>query len=160
MKKYEVTGMSCASCSARVEKAVSRVEGVKSCSVSLLTNTMSVEGQPEEAQIIKAVEEMAEYPHYYEEGQILKNVLDLIARKQAEIERLKNENMAKEAEYNDMLEQRNSVEEHIETAKSEAVKEFAERLKEIFEFTDDTYECWEIEGYIDNIVKEMVEEKK
>ena len=57
MKKYEVTGMSCASCSARVEKAVSRVEGVKSCSVSLLTNTMSVEGQPEEAQIIKAVEE-------------------------------------------------------------------------------------------------------
>ena len=68
-------------------------------------------------EIIKSLEEMAEYPHYYEEGQILKNVLDLIARKQAEIERLKNENMAKEAEYNDMLEQRNSVERYIETAK-------------------------------------------
>ena len=42
--------------------------------------------------------------------------------------------------------------------KSEAVKEFAERLKEIVKFTDDTYECWEIEGYIDNLVKETVGE--
>lgn len=59
----------------------------------------------------------------------LENALDLITRQQAEIERLKNENMAKEAEYNDMLEQRNSVEEYLETAKSEAVKEFAEKMK-------------------------------
>ncbi|MGN1314116.1 MAG: heavy metal translocating P-type ATPase [Lachnospiraceae bacterium] len=57
MKKYEVTGMSCAACSARVEKAVGAVEGVTSCSVSLLTNSMSVEGQADEAQIKKAVED-------------------------------------------------------------------------------------------------------
>ena len=44
MKQYQVTGMSCAACSARVEKAVSQVEGVESCSVSLLTNSMGVEG--------------------------------------------------------------------------------------------------------------------
>ena len=44
MKQYEVTGMSCAACSARVEKAVSKVPGVTSCSVSLLTNSMGVEG--------------------------------------------------------------------------------------------------------------------
>ena len=44
MKQYTVTGMSCAACSARVEKAVSKVDGVTSCSVSLLTNSMGVEG--------------------------------------------------------------------------------------------------------------------
>lgn len=44
MKQYTVTGMSCAACSARVEKAVSEVPGVTSCSVSLLTNSMGVEG--------------------------------------------------------------------------------------------------------------------
>ena len=44
MEQYTVTGMSCAACSARVEKAVSKVEGVTSCSVSLLTNSMGVEG--------------------------------------------------------------------------------------------------------------------
>ena len=44
MKQYNVTGMSCAACSARVEKAVSGVPGVTSCSVSLLTNSMGVEG--------------------------------------------------------------------------------------------------------------------
>ncbi len=44
MKQYNVTGMSCAACSARVEKAVSSLDGVKECSVSLLTNSMSVEG--------------------------------------------------------------------------------------------------------------------
>ena len=44
MKQYEVTGMSCAACSARVEKAVSKIEGVTSCSVNLLTNSMGVEG--------------------------------------------------------------------------------------------------------------------
>ena len=45
MKQYVVTGMSCAACSARVEKAVSKVEGVTSCSVSLLTNSMGVEAR-------------------------------------------------------------------------------------------------------------------
>lgn len=57
MKQFTVTGMSCAACSARVEKAVSKVEGVSSCSVSLLTNSMGVEGTASESAIIKAVEE-------------------------------------------------------------------------------------------------------
>ncbi len=55
MEQYNVTGMSCAACSARVEKAVLGVEGVTSCSVSLLTNSMGVEGSADEAAIIKAV---------------------------------------------------------------------------------------------------------
>ncbi len=55
MQKYTVTGMSCAACSARVEQAVSKVEGVTSCSVNLLTNSMGVEGSASEAEIIKAV---------------------------------------------------------------------------------------------------------
>ncbi|MBR5097725.1 MAG: heavy-metal-associated domain-containing protein, partial [Spirochaetales bacterium] len=57
MKQYNVTGMSCAACSARVEKAVSGVPGVTSCSVSLLTNSMGVEGTAESSAIIKAVED-------------------------------------------------------------------------------------------------------
>ena len=57
MKQYTVTGMSCAACSARVEKAVSKVDGVTSCSVSLLTNSMGVEGSATEAQIVEAVEQ-------------------------------------------------------------------------------------------------------
>ena len=56
MKQYEVTGMSCAACSARVEKAVSQVPGVTSCSVSLLTNSMGVEGQADPTDIVAAVE--------------------------------------------------------------------------------------------------------
>lgn len=56
MKKFNVTGMSCAACSARVEKAVSEVEGVKSCSVNLLTNLMLVEGNATDECIISAVE--------------------------------------------------------------------------------------------------------
>lgn len=56
MKQYEVTGMSCAACSARVEKAVSQVAGVTACSVSLLTNSMGVEGQADPKDIIAAVE--------------------------------------------------------------------------------------------------------
>ncbi len=55
MKQYNVTGMSCAACAARVEKAVSAVPGVDTCSVSLLTNSMGVEGTADDAQIIKAV---------------------------------------------------------------------------------------------------------
>ena len=56
MEKYDVTGMSCAACSARVEKAVTKVPGVTSCAVSLLTNSMGVEGTASAADIIKAVE--------------------------------------------------------------------------------------------------------
>ena len=57
MEQYQVTGMSCAACSARVEKAVSKVPGVTSCSVSLLTNSMAVEGTADEAAIVAAVTE-------------------------------------------------------------------------------------------------------
>ncbi len=57
MEQYTVTGMSCAACSARVEKAVSKVPGVTSCSVSLLTNSMGVEGTASAADIIAAVTE-------------------------------------------------------------------------------------------------------
>lgn len=57
MEQYTVTGMSCAACSARVEKAVSKVPGVSSCSVSLLTNSMGVEGTAAPQEIIKAVEQ-------------------------------------------------------------------------------------------------------
>ena len=56
MKQYKVTGMSCAACSARVEKAVNQVPGVTACSVSLLTNSMGVEGIAEPSTIIAAVE--------------------------------------------------------------------------------------------------------
>lgn len=55
MEQYTVTGMSCAACSARVEKAVLKVPGVTSCAVSLLTNSMGVEGSAAEAEIVKAV---------------------------------------------------------------------------------------------------------
>ena len=57
MEQYQVTGMSCAACSGRVEKAVSGVPGVTSCSVSLLTNSMGVEGTASPADIIRAVED-------------------------------------------------------------------------------------------------------
>ena len=57
MEQYSVTGMSCAACSARVEKAVSAVPGVSMCSVSLLTNSMGVEGNASPAEVIKAVED-------------------------------------------------------------------------------------------------------
>ena len=56
MKQYNVNGMSCAACVARVEKAVNKVEGVTSCSVSLLTNSMGVEGTASEQAVIAAVE--------------------------------------------------------------------------------------------------------
>ena len=57
MEQYTVTGMSCAACSSRVEKAVSKVPGVTACSVSLLTNSMGVEGTAAAADIIKAVQD-------------------------------------------------------------------------------------------------------
>ncbi len=55
MRKYKVTGMSCAACSARVEKAVSKVEGVESCCVNLLTNSMEIKGEAGDDKIIEAV---------------------------------------------------------------------------------------------------------
>jgi Cu2+-exporting ATPase len=54
MKKYKITGMSCAACSARVERAASKVDGVTDCSVNLLTSTMTLEGGDDE-EIIRAV---------------------------------------------------------------------------------------------------------
>ena len=59
MEQYNVTGMSCAACQTRVEKAVSKVPGVTSCAVSLLTNSMGVEGTASPAEIIAAVENAA-----------------------------------------------------------------------------------------------------
>ena len=56
MEKYDITGMSCAACSARVEKAVSKLDGVEECSVNLLTNSMAVKGSASSDEIIKAVE--------------------------------------------------------------------------------------------------------
>ena len=55
MQKYDITGMSCAACSARVEKAVSGLEGIQTCEVNLLTNSMSVEGDVDSQTIIEAV---------------------------------------------------------------------------------------------------------
>ena len=57
MQQYNVTGMTCAACQARVEKAVAKVDGVTSCSVSLITNSMGVEGTAMAQDIIKAVED-------------------------------------------------------------------------------------------------------
>ena len=62
MEQYTVTGMSCAACSARVEKAVNAVPGVTSCSVSLLTNSMGVEGTASASAIVKAVQEAGYAP--------------------------------------------------------------------------------------------------
>ena len=56
MQKFNISGMSCAACSARVEKAVSEVPGITSCSVNLLTNTMITEGTASQESIISAVE--------------------------------------------------------------------------------------------------------
>ena len=56
MEQYKVTGMSCAACQTRVEKAVSAVDGVESCAVSLLTNSMGVEGSARPEDVIAAVE--------------------------------------------------------------------------------------------------------
>ena len=55
MKQFNVTGMSCAACSARIEKAVGGIDGVTACSVSLLTNSMGVEGTASDADIIDGV---------------------------------------------------------------------------------------------------------
>ncbi len=75
MEQYTVTGMSCAVCSSRVEKAVSKVAGVNACSVSLLTNAMGVEGTAKPEDIIKAVEE-AGYGAMPKNNAVHKNALD------------------------------------------------------------------------------------
>lgn len=70
MEQYHITGMSCAACSARVEKAVSRVLGVESCAVSLLTNSMGVEGKASSADIIKAVKDAGYGASLKEKGKL------------------------------------------------------------------------------------------
>ena len=71
MQQYTVTGMSCAACSARVEKAVSKVAGVNACSVSLLTNSMGVEGTASAEAIIKAVEQAGYHAEVKGAGQVV-----------------------------------------------------------------------------------------
>lgn len=83
MEQYSVTGMSCAACSARVEKAVSKVPGVSSCSVSLLTNSMGVEGTASSQEIIAAVQN-AGY------GAALKGAGEKSAREEMQEEALKD----------------------------------------------------------------------
>jgi Cu2+-exporting ATPase len=77
VKKYEVSGMSCAACSARVEKAVSQVSGVEKCSVNLLTNSMTVEGTADDKDIIRAVE-AAGYGAKSSEGAATENKSDAL----------------------------------------------------------------------------------
>ena len=84
-------------------------------------------------------------------NRVVRKAEEEIIRQQTEIEKLKEEIQITKDAYT-MLQTKNEI------IKSEAINEFAERLKEIVKFTDDTYECWEIEGYIDNLVKEMVGE--
>ena len=86
MKQYNVTGMSCAACSARVEKAVSAVNGVTSCSVNLLTNSMGVEGTASESDIISAVEK-AGYGAYPKGAEKVKSAEDT---ENKEIKTMKN----------------------------------------------------------------------
>ena len=76
MEQYNVTGMSCAACVARVEKAVNSVDGVTSCSVSLLTNSMGVEGSASESDIIKAVTD-AGYGASLKDGKATTDASDL-----------------------------------------------------------------------------------
>lgn len=112
--------------------------------------------------IIKDLEEMAEYPHYYEEGQILKNVLDLIARQQAEIEKLESANDEKFNQWNMLAEKTKQhyadlYNEAKDILKAEAVKEFVERLKNKSLTKWDYHDAVDIDE-IDNLVKEMVGE--
>ncbi|HEY9575456.1 MAG TPA: heavy metal translocating P-type ATPase [Lachnospiraceae bacterium] len=73
MEQYNVTGMSCAACSARVEKAVLKVDGVTSCTVSLLTNSMGVEGSADESAIKRAVENAGYHAQKKEKGKTKEN---------------------------------------------------------------------------------------
>ena len=86
MKQYTVTGMSCAACSARVEKAVNAVPGVTSCSVSLLTNSMGVEGTASSADIIKAVVDAGYGASEKGAGSAKKSTPSIIAEAEAALE--------------------------------------------------------------------------
>lgn len=86
MKQYTVTGMSCAACSARVEKAVNAVPGVTSCSVSLLTNSMGVEGTASSADIIKAVVDAGYGASEKSAGSAKKSTSSTIAEAEAALE--------------------------------------------------------------------------
>ena len=91
MERYDVTGMSCAACSARVEKAVSSVEGVNACSVNLLTNSMNVDGTADSGAIIAAVvaagygaslkKESAERPHAEKKNELLDTQTPLMKKR-------------------------------------------------------------------------------
>ena len=91
MERYDVTGMSCAACSARVEKAVSSVEGVSACSVNLLTNSMNVDGTADSGAIIAAVvaagygaslkKESAERPHAEKKNELLDTQTPLMKKR-------------------------------------------------------------------------------
>ena len=119
----------------------------------------------ENNEIIKALESEIHLAKYVDSSYcdgvnvpLLEVTIDLIDRYRAEIKRLNNEVFAKEQECVDMQEQRDSVKKHLETARAEAIKEFAERLKKIaaqdgaFGYVD----CYDI----DNLVKEMTEQRK
>lgn len=106
-----------------------------------------------------------------------RNILSLIDRKNAEIEalyKILKRSDEEISELNGKLAKRQNLEESfsktmrgfdkrlaktVRLERDKTIKEFAERLKKIVQFTDDTYECWEIEGYIDDLVKEMTEVK-
>ena len=88
MDKYKVTGMSCAACSTRVEKAVSSVKGVSSCNVNLLTNSMLVEGTAKPSDIVNAVEQ-AGYHASFEDLKRDKNEFESDEFKDTEISILK-----------------------------------------------------------------------
>ncbi|MBQ3393341.1 MAG: heavy metal translocating P-type ATPase [Lachnospiraceae bacterium] len=90
MEQYTVTGMSCAACQARVEKAVGKVPGVTSCNVSLLTNTLGVEGTASPAEIIKAVTDAGYGASPKGEGAGQKKAGSMLAKIAAEEEALKD----------------------------------------------------------------------
>ena len=73
MKQFIVTGMTCAACQARVEKAVSKVPGVETCSVSLLTNSMGVEGSASDSDIIRVVKDAVFNDHVADSGSGLRS---------------------------------------------------------------------------------------
>lgn len=115
-------------------------------------------------EIIKALEEMADYPHYYEDGQILKSALDIINRLKDNERKYRGKVQSQRYEiscnqknierYKGVIE---ILEKDVATAKSEAIKEFAERLKEETLTTDKFGEILLVQD-IDNLAKEMVGE--
>jgi hypothetical protein len=107
-------------------------------------------------EIIKALEEMVDYPHNYEEGQELKNVLDLINRQKAEIERLKQDRyLAKENGEIELMPRTN-----IEKIKTEAIKDLLGKLEPLKKFrscmADSEYELTVTMREIDAVAKELV----